>query len=353
MTFTPIKISCIIIIELKSMGNILEILSIKKQSQGGRIFKMELAKSIKKPKKNSNKIKGNLWQVYSLAAIPLLLLLVFNYIPMFGLVIAFKDYRYDKGIFGSEFIGLDNFKVFLNSNDALNVTKNTILLNLLFIFVGIAAAVIVAIFLYELTSRKATKVYQTILITPHFLSWVVVGSMVYAILHPTSGLLNSIIRSFGGSNIDWYSAPTAWPAILTIASVWKAVGMDSVLYYASLMSIDSALFEAAELDGATRAQKNRYIMIPHLTSLIVMLSILKVGNIFRADFGLFYQLTRDSGALYDATDVMDTYIFRTMRVVGDYGLSGAMGFIQSVVGMCLVLFVNWITNKIEPENALF
>ena len=161
---------------------------------------MELAKSIKKPKKNSNKIKGNLWQVYSLAAIPLLLLLVFNYIPMFGLVIAFKDYRYDKGIFGSEFIGLDNFKVFLNSNDALNVTKNTILLNLLFIFVGIVAAVLVAILLYELTSRKATKVYQTVLITPHFLSWVVVGSMVYALLHPTSGLLNSIIRSFGGSN---------------------------------------------------------------------------------------------------------------------------------------------------------
>ena len=314
---------------------------------------MELAKSIKKPKKNANKIKGNLWQVYSLAAIPLLLLFVFNYIPMFGIIIAFKDYRYDKGIFGSDWIGLDNFKVFLNSNDALNVTKNTILLNILFIALGIIAAVLVAILLYELTSRKATKVYQTVLITPHFLSWVVVGSMVYAILHPTSGLLNSILRTFGMQNIDWYSTPGAWPAILAIASVWKNVGMDSVLYYASLMSIDSSLFEAAELDGATRAQKNRYIMIPHLTSLIVMLSILKIGNIFRADFGLFYQLTRDSGALYDATDVMDTYIFRTMRVVGDYGLSGAMGFIQSVVGMCLVLLVNWITNKIEPENALF
>ncbi len=314
---------------------------------------MELAKSTKPQKKNSNQIKGNLWQVYTLAAIPLLLLFVFNYIPMFGLIIAFKDYRYDKGIFGSEWIGLDNFKVFLNSNDALNVTRNTILLNLLFIFVGIAAAVIVAIFLYELTSRKATKVYQTILITPHFLSWVVVGSMVYAILHPTSGLLNSILGSFGIGNIDWYATPGAWPAILSVASVWKNVGMDSVLYYASLMSIDSSLFEAAELDGATRAQKNKYIMLPHLTSLIVMLSILKVGNIFRADFGLFYQLTRDSGALYDATDVMDTYIFRVMRVVGDYGMSGAMGFIQSVVGMCLVLLVNWITNKIEPDNALF
>ncbi len=314
---------------------------------------MELAKSTKPQKKQSNKIKGNLWQVYTLAAIPLLLLFVFNYIPMFGLIIAFKDYRYDKGIFGSEWIGLDNFKVFLNSNDALNVTRNTILLNLLFILVGIAAAVIVAIFLYELTSRKATKVYQTILITPHFLSWVVVGSMVYAILHPTSGLLNSILGSFGIGNIDWYSTPGAWPAILSVASVWKNVGMDSVLYYASLMSIDSSLFEAAELDGASRAQKNRYIMLPHLTSLIVMLSILKVGNIFRADFGLFYQLTRDSGALYDATDVMDTYIFRVMRVVGDYGMSGAMGFIQSVVGMCLVLLVNWITNKIEPDNALF
>lgn len=314
---------------------------------------MKLSRKTTNQKKHSNKIKGNLWQVYALAAIPLILLFIFNYIPMFGIIIAFKDYRYDTGIFGSEWIGLDNFKVFLNSRDCLNVTINTLSLNLLFIAIGIFAAVIVAVLLYELTSRKATKVYQTIFITPHFLSWVIVGSMVYAILHPSSGLLNSIIRAFGGENIDWYATPKAWPAILAIASVWKNVGMDSVLYYASLMSIDSALFEAAELDGANRMQKNRYIIFPHLTSLIVMLTILKIGGIFRADFGLFYQLTRDSGALYDATDVMDTYIFRTMRVVGDYGLSGAMGLIQSVVGMCLVLVVNFITNKIDSDSALF
>lgn len=303
--------------------------------------------------KKKNAIKNNMWQVYILGAIPILLLIVFNYIPMVGIILGFKDYRYDKGIFGSKWIGFENFEVFLKSRDFITITKNTLVMNAIFIVCGMAAAIFVAILLYELTSRKATKVYQTIMITPNFLSWVVVGSMVYAFLHPSSGLINSIIVRFGGEKIDWYATPGAWPYILTIASVWKSVGMDSVLYYATLMGIDHSLYEAAELDGANKFQKNRYVTIPHLTSLIIMLTILKIGGIFRADFGLFYQLPRDCGELYSVTDVMDTYIFRTMRVIGDYGLSAAVGLIQSVVGMILVIITNYIVNKIDSDSALF
>lgn len=314
---------------------------------------MKLEKVKKTKRKKASIFKDNTWQVYSLGIIPLLLIFVFSYIPMFGIIIAFKDYRYDKGIFGSEWIGFKNFEVFLKSRDFVNITRNTLLLNAIFIAAGIICAVFVAILLYELTSRKATKVYQTVLITPHFLSWVVVGSMVYAFLHPTNGLINRLIENFGIEAVDWYSTPKAWPIILAIASVWKHIGMDSVMYYASLMSIDSSLYEAAEIDGANKSQKNRYVTLPHLKSLIIMLTILKIGGIFRADFGLFYQLTRDSGALYEITDVMDTYIFRAMREVGDYGLSSAMGVIQSVVGMVLVLIVNHITNKLDSDSALF
>lgn len=313
-------------------------------------MKIQTSKTVQKTR---NTIKNSMWQVYVLGAIPLLLIVVFNYIPMIGIILGFKDYRYDKGIFGSEWVGFDNFEVFLKSKDFVTITKNTLIMNAIFIVCGMVAAILVAILLYELLSRKATKVYQTIMITPNFLSWVVVASMVYAFLHPSNGLINSLIVRAGGEKVDWYATPDAWPFILTIASVWKHVGMDSVMYYATLMGIDHSLYEAAELDGASKIQKSLYVTLPHLTSLIIMLTILKIGGIFRADFGLFYQLPRDCGELYSVTDVMDTYIFRTMRVIGDYGLSAAVGLIQSIVGMVLVLVTNHIVNKIDPYSALF
>ena len=292
-------------------------------------------------------------QVYSLGIIPLFLLLVFNYIPMFGVIIAFKDYKYNKGIFGSEWVGFDNFKLFVQSNDFANIAWNTIYLNAIFIVVGVISAIFLAILLYELTSRLTTKVYQTILITPNFLSWVVVAYMAYAILHPMHGTLNQLIGKFGVAPIDWYSKPAAWPFILAVASVWKHVGMDSVIYYASLMGIDSCLFEVARIEGATWWQKVRYVIVPCLTPLITILTILKIGGIFRADFGLFYQLTRDVGALYDVTDVMDTYIYRTMRELGDMGISSAAGLLQSGIGFALVMLTNAIVKKIDPDRALF
>jgi len=304
-------------------------------------------------KKPCRKIKVSALQDYSLAAVPLLYILLFSYIPMVGLVIAFKDYRYDKGMFGSDWVRFDNFKFFFTSNDFLRVTRNTILLNALFIVIGITCAVALAIALFSVISRTKTKVFQTVLITPHFLSWVVVGYMVYAFLNPVHGMVNTILKSVGAESIDWYSKPNAWPAILTISSVWKHIGMDCVLYYAALMGMDTSLFEAAEVDGATKWQVRRYIIIPSLVQIITITAILKIGHIFRADFGLFYQVTRDVGTLYPTTDVMDTYIFRTMKELGDMGMSTAAGFLQSVVGLVTVIVTNHITKKINPDNALF
>ena len=177
--------------------------------------------------------------------------------------------------------------------------------------------------------------------------------MVYALLNPEFGLLNSLRTAMGKEIIDWYSVPSAWPFILTISFVWKHVGMDSVIYYAALMGIPNDLFEAADIDGANIWKKIKYIILPELKTLIVVLTILKIGNIFRADFGLFYQLPQNVGALYSTTDVMDTYIFRTMRVLGNMGMSGAAGLLQSIVGFVLVMITNALVKKFDPDSSLF
>ncbi len=299
------------------------------------------------------KINKAALQDYILAAIPMLYIFVFSYLPMVGIVIAFKNYRYDKGIFGSDWVGFRNFEFFFSSNDFVRITRNTLLLNALFIVVGIIAAVGLAIVLYGVLSRTKIKIFQTILITPHFLSWVVVGYMVYGFLNTRYGVVNQLLQSVGLDKIDWYSKPEAWPFILTIASVWKHVGMDSVTYFAALMGIDSSLIEAAKIDGATRWQVRRHVILPCLIPIISILTILKIGNIFRADFGLFYQLPRDIGLLYETTDVIDTYIFRTMRVIGDMGMSSAAGLLQSIVGFVMVVLTNYVSKKIDPDNGLF
>ena len=305
---------------------------------------------MKTKKKKINRIS---LQLYSMCSIAIISVFVFNYLPMVGVVLAFKNNKYSRGIFGSDWVGFKNFEYFFKSSDFAVITRNTLLLNTIFIVTGIIAALFVAIMLYYVKSRAKTKVFQTVLITPHFLSWVVVSYMVFAILNPTYGLLNSVLAKFGIDNIDWYSKPEVWPLILTIFSIWKHVGMDSVVYYAALMGVDESIIEAAEVDGATKFQKTVYVILPTLIPLITILTILKIGNIFRADFGLFYQLTRDVGALYPTTDVIDTYIFRTMRVVGDMGMGSAVGLVQSIVGLVLVIATNAAAKKIDPDSALF
>lgn len=315
---------------------------------------MNLAK-IKQPniKRKRKPITAREWSLYAMCSIPMLLVFVFSYLPMGGLVIAFKDYRYNLGIFGSKWVGFKNFEFFVTSSDFARLIRNTLGMNAIFIVVGMISAITLAIMLFNLRTRISTKIFQTTLLTPHFLSWVVVAYMVYAFLHPSNGMLNQLLKSlFGMEPIDWYAKPGAWPYILTVANVWKHVAMDSILYYASLMSIDSSLFEAAEIDGATKMQINMHIIVPSLVPLMTILTIMAIGGIFNADFGLFYQLPRNIGALYPTTDVLSTWIFRTMREIGDMGMSSAVGFLKSVVGFILVLTTNAVSKKVS-EISLF
>jgi len=304
------------------------------------------------------KLTSKEWQLYSLCAIPIALVILFNYVPMFGIIVAFKNYKYNLGIFGSQWVGFKNFEFFLHSNVFLQLIRNTLFNNLLFIVFSIISAVITAILLFELKSRNATKTFQTLLITPHFMSWVIVAYMVYAILNPNYGYLNQLLGAFGIKAVDWYSKPGSWPVILTIVTIWKHVGMDSVVYYAALMGMDNGLIEAAEIDGANKFQRTVHIVLPTLVPLIAILTILKIGNIFRADFGLFYTVTQDgaNGNLYETTNVIDTYIFRIFRgnaAGNSYGLTAAVGLLQSIVGMILVIITNKCANKIDKDLGLF
>lgn len=287
-----------------------------------------------------------------LALPAILYFIVFHYIPMFGAIIAFKDYSYEYGIFGSRWIGFDNFKFFFLSQDAWRITRNTVCYGATFIVMNAVCASAVALFMNEIRSRGAIKTYQTIMLLPNFLSWVVVGFIAYILLNPALGTLNQIRSMLGFKGVDWYSDPKYWPFILTIANTWKGIGMQSIIYYATLLGVDSSLYEAATIDGANRWQKCRYISIPSLTPVIIIMSILAVGNIMRGDFGLFYQLSRDVGALYPTTDVIDTYLYRGLRT-GDIGITSAVGLFQSVVGTFMVLVTNSIVKKIDPEQAMF
>lgn len=308
------------------------------------------------------KIDASDIQLYTLCAIPVILVFIFSYLPMFGIVIAFKNYNFRDGIWGSPWVGLQNFEFFFKSDVFVQLVRNTLGNNFLFIIFGIASSILVAILLFELKSRTATKIFQTILITPNFMSWVIVAYMVLAMLNQNAGYLNQILGHFGitgadGKPIDWYSKPNAWPIILTIVTVWKSVGMDSVVYYASLMGIDTSLFEAAEIDGANKFQRTIHIVLPSLVPLIVILTILKIGNIFRADFGLFYSVTQDgaSGNLYSTTNVIDTYTFRAFKegTGNSYGQSAAVTLLQSIVGMILVITTNALSKKVDKDLGLF
>lgn len=309
-----------------------------------------------KRKKSINKriIRENL-QLGALTLPVIILLGLFNYFPMFGIILAFKNYTVPKGIFGSDWANpfWKNFEFFLKSQDAWRVTRNTLVMNFTFIVVSSAAAVVFALLMYEVKKASHVKLYQTISILPRFLSWVAVGYIVYGFLDGEKGILNQIIRAFGGENIAWYTTPEYWPAILTIVVVWHGVGLKCITYYASLMSIDEELFEAAEMDGANKLQRMIYISLPHLVPIVTIMAILDVGKIFRADFGLFYNVTRNVGALYPTTDVMDTYVFRALMQSGNIGMSSAASVVQSVVCFVTIIVVNVIVKKVSPENALF
>ncbi|NOU66079.1 ABC transporter permease subunit [Paenibacillus sp. LMG 31461] len=278
---------------------------------------------------------------------------IFNYLPMGGIIVAFKNYRYDLGIIHSHWAGLNNFKFFFTSPDAWRITINTLGYNAMFIILGLIIPVALALVLFEIRNRTMLKVYQTMMFFPHFLSWVVVAFMVYAFLNPLSGLLNQWFQMAGFNPIDWYVKSNPWVIILPLAQIWKTVGMSTLIYYASLMGIDNEYFEAAAIEGASKGYIALKITLPFLYPLMIMLTILAIGHIFYADFGLFYQLTMNSTMLYSTTDVIDTYVFRALRETGNIGMASAADFYKSFVGLFLVLTTNYIVRKRSPENALF
>ena len=290
---------------------------------------------------------------FNVLALPaIIFFFIFAYLPMFGIIIAFKEYRYDLGILGSNWVGLSNFTFFFTSQDALRVTRNTVGYGMLFIILNLVTSVSLALLLYEVKNKSALKYFQTTMILPNYLSWVVVGYISYIFLNPVIGVINQFLAGLSIDKVQWYAEPKHWPFILSFVNIWKNVGMGSVIYFAALINLDTQLFEAAQIDGASKLQQTWYISIPALIPIMTMLSILSVGNIMRGDFGLFFQIPRDVGSLYPATDIIDTYIYRGLRK-GTMGQTAAIGLFQSVVGFILVILTNFIVKKIDPENAMF
>lgn len=300
------------------------------------------------------KYRAEDWQLYIMAAPTIIFLLIFCYAPMFGLVMAFQDLNVTKGIFGSPFVGLANFKFLFATTDAWVITRNTVCYNLVFIALNMALAVVLAMLLSELRSQRTAKVLQTIYMLPYFLSWTVVAIILTAFLDKSNGVVNRVIKQLGGKGTtDWYKTRSIWPALLVGINAWKGVGYSTVLYLAVISGISHDYYEAAVLDGATKLQQARYITFPHLRFVIGISLIMALGGIFRGDFGLFYSVTKDSGRLYAVTDVIDTYIYRGLTQLSNVGMSTAAGLYQSVVGLILVLTVNAIVNKIDPDSAMF
>lgn len=282
------------------------------------------------------------------------LLIACNYVPLTGLVIPFKQIDYSKGIYGSDWTDplFKNFEFFFKSQDAMRVMTNTIVMNLLFITVTLVLSVGLALCLYELKATQV-KIYQTCLFVPYFISWVVASYIVYAILAPDMGVLPNLFELFGQKAPQFYNKPEYWRPILLVCYIWKNVGYNTLLYYTTLMGMDSTQFEAAAIDGANKIQRIWYINIPYLKPTMITLTVLNIGKILNADFGMFYFLPKNSGILLSVTDVIDTYVYRALRVTGEIGMSSAMGLFQSVVGFFLVLLTNWIVRKLDEDNALF
>ncbi|WP_369094755.1 ABC transporter permease [Bacillus sp. SA1-12] len=281
-------------------------------------------------------------------------LLINNYLPMLGIVIAFKNYNALDGFFGSEWVGLKNFEYLFKTKDALIITRNTLFYNALFIILNTIFALGLAIFLNEIKNKIAARFYQSVVILPHLISTVIVGFLVFALLSVENGFINrTVLPMMGMDPISWYSESKYWPYILTIVNMWKNIGYLSVVYLAAIIGIDKEYYEAADLDGASKWKQIRYITIPMIVPIITIMTLLAIGRIFYADFGLFYQVPLNAGAIQSTTDVIDTYVYRALLNTGDIGMSSAAGMYQSLVGFTLVLISNYIVRKRSKENALF
>ncbi len=307
--------------------------------------------------RNKSKMKKgfikNLWnyrELYLMMIPGMLYLLINNYLPIGGLQLAFKKYDYSKGISGSSWNGLNNFKFLFSTKDAVLIIRNTLGYNFVFIILGTIFAIAVAIILNEIRANLPKKIYQILILIPFLVSMVVVSYIAFAFLSTDNGFINNSILH---KKINWYMTPQYWPFILVFVNLWKSFGYNSIIYYATVIGIDTALYEAAVVDGANRWQRIWNVTLPGLRPTIITLTLLAVGRIFYSDFGLFYQVPMNSGMLYDVTTTIDVYVYKGLILLNDVGRSAAAGFFQSICGFILVLTANLVVSKIDKENALF
>lgn len=304
-----------------------------------------------------HELKNN-WPLFVMLVPGVIMLLINNYIPMIGVVIAFKRYRFHgsflSSIFKSEWVGFGNFDFFFKTPYAFQITRNTILYNLVFIILGLVVPVAFAILLNEITNKWMTKIYQSVMFLPYFLSWIIVSYLAYSFFSIESGFINKVvITSLGLDPIKWYFEPKYWPFILTFFQLWKYTGYNIVVYLAAISGIDSEYYEAAEIDGATKWNQIWSITVPLLKPLMIIMTLLAVGRIFNADFGLFYNVPRNSGQLYSVTDVIDTYVYRALRNTNNISMAAAAGTYQAIVGCVTVFTANYVVRKIDSDKALF
>ena len=303
---------------------------------------------VKKEKKKN--VLKEYWPLYLMMLPALLYLLINNYIPMAGMVIAFKKLNFAKGIWASPWAGLKNFKFLFASKDAWIITRNTLLYNVAFILINMVVGIAIAILITEVRNTKLKKIYQSAILLPFLMSMVILSYIVYALLSAENGLVNnSILPLFHIDPIQWYQKPKYWPAILIIANCWKGVGYGCLIYIASLIGIDPSFYEAARLDGASKWQEITKITLPSLVPTIITLLLLSIGRIFYSDFGLFYQVPMNSGVLFPTTNVIDTYVYRALIEQGNISMSSAAGVYQSLVGFCVVMLSNWIVRKVDKD----
>lgn len=300
------------------------------------------------------KVIKRYWLLYAMLLPGCIYLLINNYIPMSGIVVAFKQYNIKGGLYRSPSIGWKNFEFLFKTKDAWLIIRNTLLYNFAFIIIGTVLAIAVAIILHEIRNKKAKQIYQTVILIPFLISMVVVSYLVFAFLSQGNGFLNNtVLPALGMEPISWYNKPEYWPYILTFVHVWKGLGYSCILYYSTICGIDFSLYEAATVDGASRWQRIRHITLPCLKATVIILTLMNLGNIFRSDFGLFYQVPMNSGTLLDVTQTIDTYVYRGLTQTNNIGMSAAAGLYQSFVGFVLVFTANAVVNKIDNESSLF
>lgn len=341
---------------MKTINDIIILTNLKRLQKERKEKMIEQELVVKKnlvPKRSFiHKIKEN--KILLLMLLPaVIFFFIFSYIPMAGVIVAFKSYNFREGIFGSPWVGFNNFKFFFQSGQAFKVTRNTILYNIAFILINTTLQVGVAILISEIKGKYFKKITQSLMFLPYFISWVIVGVIVYNIFNFEHGTFNVLLKAINLKAVDVYSKPVAWIFIIIVFCAWKGLGYGTVLYLAAIMGIDTEIYEAAEMDGANIFQRIFYITIPCLIPTIIILTLLAIGNIFRGDFQMFYQLVGNNGTLFNTTDVIDTFTFRSLLQTNEFGMAAASGLYQSVFCFVTVLLANHFVKKYNEDYSLF